>query len=242
MNNPDTQHLSENKTDISKFNHFILAAFSLCMLIATFLAANSSLGFQAKIIVFLFIVFLYLFGCAAFYFLQKRRLSLSLENANAEISAGVFTADVETKLLALEEANEFFGASLKSADMFQLVSSRIREIIPFASSALFLVSEDNTQLKAAFADGENAEGLAQLETDFYKGLAGKTFVSQKSQFDDELLLDKSAVSSEALKNLNSAVSVPLFRDAEVFGVLMLYENNNQNQPKKVKFFGFQENT
>jgi diguanylate cyclase (GGDEF)-like protein len=222
MNNPDTQHLSKNKTDIFKFNHFILAAFSLCTLIATFLAAISSFEFQIKVKIFLCIVFLYLLCCAAFYVLQKRRLNLSLENKDRSITEDIFSQDVEMKLLALEEANEFFGASLKPSDMFRLVSSRIKEIIPFKSSVLFLVNEENTQLKAAFADGENAESLARIETDFYKGLAGKTYVSQKSQLDEKLLLDKNTNSSEALKNLNSAVSVPLFRDAEVFSVLMLY--------------------
>ena len=222
MNNPDTQHLSKNKTDIFKFNHFILAAFSLCTLIGTFLAANSSFEFQIKVKIFLCIVFLYLLCCAAFYVLQKRRLHISLESINDGIYEDIFSSDIEMKLLALEEANEFFGASLKPSDMFRLVSSRIKEIIPFTSSALFLVNEENTQLKAAFADGENAESLARIETDFYKGLAGKTYVSQKSQLDEKLLLDKNTNSSEALKNLNSAVSVPLFRDAEVFGVLMLY--------------------
>ena len=130
--------------------------------------------------------------------------------------------EIETKLLALEEANEFFGASLKPADMFRLVSSRIREIIPFAGSALFLVNEDATRLNAIFTDGQNAESMANLETDFDKGLAGKTFVSRKSQIDEKLLLDKSIISAEALKGLNSAVSVPLFKDAEVFGVLTIY--------------------
>jgi diguanylate cyclase (GGDEF)-like protein len=222
MNSPETEHLSKNNVDIFKLNHLILAVFSLGALIVTFFTANSGIEVQTKIIVFLCIVVLYLLCCAAFYVLQKRRLSISLESINDGISGNIFGSEVEMKLLALEEANQFFGASLKSADMFQFVSSRIREIIPFASSTLFLVNEDKTQLKAAFADGENAEGLAQLETDFYKGLAGKTYVSRKAQFDDKLPLGKTSASYEALKNLNSAVSVPLFRDAEVFGVLMLY--------------------
>jgi diguanylate cyclase (GGDEF)-like protein len=157
--------------------------------------------------------------------LQKDRLSISLDDTNDNKLEHVFSQDVEMKLLALEEASEFFGASLKSADMFRLVSSRIREIVPFASSALFLVNEENTRLKAAFADGENAEKLVQIETDFYKGLAGKTYVSKKSQIDEKLLHGKNLASFEALKNLNSAVSVPLFRNAEVFGVLMLYGKN-----------------
>lgn len=222
MNNLETQNASKSKVDIFRLNHFTLAIFSLCALVTTFFAADSDLGFQTKVIAFLAVIFLYLFCCAAFYLWQKRRLENSPDNADARISEGGFSAEVDAKLLALEEANEFFGASLKPADMFRLVSSRVREIIPFASSALFLISEDNTRLKAAFADGENAGRLAKLENDFYKGLAGKAFVSRKAQIDEKLLADKNAASAEALKNLNSAVAVPLLRDAEVFGVLALY--------------------
>ncbi len=227
MNDSKTSNLSKNKTAVFKPIQFIPAIFSLGALIVTFLAATSNLGFQVKIIVFLLIVLLYLFCLAAFYFLQKRRFSNLTDDASHEISDGVFNREIDMKLLALEEANEFFGASLKSADMFRLVSSRIREIIPFASSALFLAVENDTRLKATFADGENAERLAQVATDSNKGLAGKAFVSRKAQIDENLLIDKSAFPAEALKGLNSAVSVPLLRDAEVFGVLTLYGNDEK---------------
>lgn len=222
MNNPKARIPTKINIAVFKLGHFTLAIFSCCALIATFFAANSNLDFPSKTAGFLGIVLLYLLGCAAFYILQKRRLNSSLGDDNVEISEGVFSREIETKLLALEEANEFFGASLKSADMFRLVSNRINEIIPFASSVLFLAVENDAGLKAAFADGENAEILARLETKFDTGLAGKTLVSRKAQIDEKLLSDRRAISAEALKNLNSAVSVPLFRDAEVFGVLTLY--------------------
>ncbi len=226
MNNPETQVLSNNQADIFKLSHFSPAVFSLFALVATFFAANSNLGFQIKTAAFLGIVLLYLFGCATFYIWQKSRLNNLPDNL--EISAGVFSAEVETKLLALEEANEFFGASLKSADMFRLVSSRVKEIIPFASSALFLINEDKTRLKATFTDGENAASLAKIETDFDKGLAGKTFASGKSQISEKLLFDKQAISGEALKGLNTAIFVPLCRATEFFGVLALYGKDEKD--------------
>lgn len=228
MNNPEIQYLSKNKIDIFKLNHIILAMFSLCALIVTFFTANSGLGFGTKIPVFLGVIFLYLLCCAAFYFLQKHRLKNDDDNTDTEISEGVFSGEIEMKLLALEEASEFFGASLKSADMFRFVSSRIKEIIPFASSALFLAVENNMRLRAAFAGGESAETLSEIEIDSNRGLAGKTFVNRKAQIDENLTLDKNTVSPKALKNLNSAISVPLFKDAEVFGVLMLYGNGEKD--------------
>ena len=54
---------------------------------------------------------------------------------------------IENRLLALEEARTFFGASLKFPDMFRLVSSRINELIPFASCAFFLARRKRYKFK-----------------------------------------------------------------------------------------------
>lgn len=220
MNNPKIQNSPENRTAVFNLGHIILASVSLCALVVTFLTVNFNLDFQTKFVVFLATVFLYLAAYAAFYVSQRQRLSGLF--ADAEVSTGVFSREIETKLLALEEANEFFGASLKSADMFRLVTSRIKEIIPFAASALFIADENNARLKVVFADGENAVSLVNLETNSGEGLAGKTFTSRRPQLDEKLFLDKSLVFAGALNNIASAVSVPLFRGAEVFGALVLY--------------------
>lgn len=222
MNTPETLALSKNKGEIFKLNQLILASLSLCALVITFLTASADYNFQIKIAVFFATVSLYLIGCAAFYFLQANRLNNAQQLTATEESRDVFSLEIETKLLALEEANQFFGASLKSADMFRLVSSRIREIIPFSSSALFLAVENNTRLRATFADGENSEALTQIQTDSNRGLAGRIFVNRKAEITEKVQLDASAMTFEALKSFNSAVGVPLYQDAEVFGVLMLY--------------------
>lgn len=222
MNTPETLVLSENKGDIFKLDQLILVSLSLCALVVTFLIANADYDFQTKIVVFFGTVFLYLVGCTAFYFLQSNRLSAAQETEENNVLSDVFSVEIEAKLLALEEANEFFGASLKPADMFRLVSSRIKEIIPFASSALFLAVENNTRLRATFADGENAEALTQIEADSNRGLAGKVFVNRKAAIDEKFQLEKSIISPEALKDFNSVIGIPLFKEAEVFAVLMLY--------------------
>ncbi len=66
-----------------------------------------------KSVVFLAIVVVYF---AAFYVLQKRQTDNLQIEAESRISESLFNAEVENKLLALEEANEFFGASLKFPD------------------------------------------------------------------------------------------------------------------------------
>ncbi|HXG82770.1 MAG TPA: sensor domain-containing diguanylate cyclase [Pyrinomonadaceae bacterium] len=201
------------------YSYLILAVVSLAAIAATFLAANSSLGFETKIAIFTWIVLLYPAFFFVVYLWQKRRA----REVEREAAKNLFNSEIEGRLLALEEASEFFGASLKSADMFRLIASRIDELIPFAACALFLANEDNTRLKIALVAGENAQSLKNLEIDSHEGLAGKTFLSRQSQTDENLVFDKNVFESpEALKNLTSAVSAPVMRGADAFGALVLY--------------------
>lgn len=200
-------------------NYFILAAVSLIALVATFFVANSNLGFEIKSVIFLAIVVTY-FG--AFYALQKRQADSLRIAEDSRIAELVFNAEVENRLLALEEASEFFGASLKFPDMFRLISSRINELIPFAVCALSLADEKRANLKIVCAVGENARNLLNFETDFDKGLAGKTFVGQATQHEEKLLSDRFVLPEAALENLESGLAVPLFQNGDVFGVLTLY--------------------
>ena len=69
--------------------------------------------------------------------------------------------------------------------MFRLVTSRINEMIPFASCALFLADENQTNLKIIFSVGENSAILTNLEIHSSKGLAGKAFISGRCQIDKQ---------------------------------------------------------
>lgn len=209
--------------DSLQISHLILVLTTVSALTATFFLAAADLAFQLKIALFISIVFFCLFISAFVYFRQKKQASKLKQVTNETVTdEAVFSSEIEEKLLALEEASRLFGSSLKPADMFRLISSRINEIIPFSSCALFLTTKDNTNLKIACAVGAIAPYLANFETNLGKGLAGKTFVSQKSQLDEKLLFDKSALPPKALKGLKSAVCIPLRRGAEVFGILELF--------------------
>ena len=153
-----------------------------------------------------------------FYNWQKKKTF----EREKEISDSIFNEEIENRLLALEEASKFFGASLKFPDMFRLAASRINELIPFASCALFLVEENNTKLKVVCAVGENSRNLLNLSTDSHKGLAGKVFLSQQIRHEEKFLSDKNILPEDAIKDFESGLSVPLFRGGDVFGVLTLF--------------------
>jgi diguanylate cyclase (GGDEF)-like protein len=231
MKPEEKQKISANLPNFFAADNLILPVFSLLALTATFFASFLTSKFETKITIFLAIIFFYILFCAVFYFRQKRRANPA--PAESKISGSVFSDDVERQLLALEEASQFFGASLKPADMFRLAASRINEMIPFAAAALFWAEEDKKSLKAIGASGENARELANLEINSLKGLAGKTFLSRRIQADENLLLEKNVISPEALKNLESAIAAPLFRNGEaVFAVLILYGDGERRFDEK----------
>ena len=223
MKRPEKEDISStNDRRFFGYSYLILAAVSIPAIVAAFFTADSNLGFEAKRIVFAAILLVYPSLIFFVYLWQKRKITArEIERARAE-SENLFNYEIENRLQALEEASEFFGASLKSADMFRLCASRINELVPFAACALFLANENNTRLRVALSVGKNAEQFKNLEIESQKGLAGKAFVSARIQTDENLVYEKAAIAPNALKNLTSALAVPLARGADIFGVLTLY--------------------
>lgn len=206
------------------FGYFMIAAASLAAIAATFLTANSSAVYETKLKIFSAIILLY----PSFFFIVYLRQMRRNEQNEKAAAKQLFDTEIEGKLLALEEAGEFFGASLKPADMFRLVANRINELVPFTTCVLYTVGEDAARLKILLAAGENAQALIDLEIDSHKGLAGKTLVSRQSQLDEKLVFDKDAFGRSGwLENLTSAVAAPVLRGAEVFGVLVVYGSSEK---------------
>lgn len=221
MNESEQDNSAKSNRNFLGYGYALLALISAAAITATFFTAASALDFAHKKAVFLTIVLVYPALFFPVYVWQNRRV----KNLYSQIKSPeeVFNAEIENKLLALEEASEFFGASLKPADMFRLVASRINELVPFTACALFLANESGTKLKITMAAGDGAADLKNLETDAQTGLAGKTFQTRQPQLDEKLAADKNIYTPESvLKNFGCGVATPLLSGAEAFGVLVLY--------------------
>ncbi len=220
MKSSERQQTSATEPHFFGFGNLFLPFVSLIALGLTFSAAISKLTFEAKLAFFFAVVAFYFLLSVGFYFWQKKQAVLF---ENSRKSDSIFCTEVEKQLLALEEAGQFFGASLKPSDMFRLAASRVREIIPHSASALFLADETEIDLKIAGANGENSREILALEKVSRNGLAGKAVITRAIQRDDKLLLEKITFPFEVLQNLDSAIAVPLFENSgRVFGVFTLY--------------------
>lgn len=223
MKDQEHTQFPARKRHSQNFWQAILTVISLLALAVTFLLTFSSFSFEIKVGSFAGIVILYLISCYSLYYLQNQRDMLVLREG--EVYGSPFTSDVESRLYALEEANRFFGTSLKPPDMFRLVASRVNELVPFAACILLLKNERSGELVAAYADGRNAEMLKDPNTDQNKGIAAKSAISKRPQIDDRLVTEKASKPAIALEGFSSAAAVPLYRGLEVFGVLQLYSES-----------------
>ena len=214
---------SARKRHSHSFWQAFLTVLSLFALGTTFLLSLLDLRFETKVSSFAGIVVAYLVLCFFLYFLQNRRDSRSVRESDGSDSP--FSPEIENRLFALEEANRFFGTSLKPADMFRLVSSRVNEIVPFAASVLLLKAGKGDELKTAYTVGESAELLKASGSEIVSGLAAKTAMSKKPQIDNKLVIERASRPAAALEGFRSAIAVPLSEGLEVFGVLQLYSGD-----------------
>ena len=211
---------TEKKTNAFRRDYLILSLASLCALLATFLIASSALTFEIKLTAFVSIVLIYAAMLGAAVYLVERDLFFAA--TDEKHSESVFGAEIELKLLALEEVNQFFGAALKPADMFRLIASRINEMIPYTACAFYLADEKKKNLKIKYVVGESLKKLAGTETKSRTNLPGRIFESGKPEIDEQLAEEKSGGFAELYKSLNSAIAIPLFSGENCFGVFALY--------------------
>lgn len=211
---------------VNKSRKFIIPA-SLAMLTIIFVVSNLEINFYFKLAIFILGVLSY-FVFFADYFFQKNEISSETEKTQKNL---IFNEEVEAKLFALEEAHQFFGASLKYADMFRLVANRLNEIVPFATCTLFTVNDDKSILSFEFAAGENKDEFSQLKIKRGSGLAGTILERGVAEIENDLSSDRKILPAKTLKNMQSGIGVPLFKDGEVFGVIILYgdKKNQFNQ-------------
>lgn len=215
----------------AQFGFLLTIIVSISALIITFSIAVSGLDFIVKALIFLTIILAYVVCIAAVYLSQNRQTSTVKPEAENNYSKlvveNVFSPEIEEKLLALEEANTIFGASLKPSDMFRLVSNRINEIVPFKTSVIFLADDRAEKLKAVYSFGKDSSYFTEAEVLAKTGLVGQTFRETRTQLAESLAIEKNMLPVEIVEDLRSGIACPLTSDERNYGVLALYSDSNE---------------
>ena len=225
MNNPHSK-VQNSELQKTRNSYAVLFVISLATLVLTFFISTSDLSFNSKILFFFGLVLVYALAVLIVYFWFPGNHK---EVAKAEDGATefVFGEEIEAKLSSLDEANAFFSASLKPEDMFRLVSSRINEVVPFQTCALFSLDEES-RLNVQFATGMNANSFSKVSIGCDEGLAGKALFSESIENDSNLRLERRAIPKSSLEGLDSAIAVPLKKAEEIFGVIVLYSDREDS--------------
>lgn len=196
-----------------------VSAMSLAVIVFVFAVSNSSLGSEAKYGALALGVIAYIgFAFVVSRWLKKERRA----EAPASEPTDAFTPEIESKLAALSDASEFFGASLRPDDLFRLVTSRLAEIVPFTTCVLSIRDKSTGLLKIKCIAGENAQHFSSGAGLVERSLAHRVLESGEVENDPLLELERSVQGAEALKGLASAVAAPIGVDGESFGAIVLY--------------------
>jgi diguanylate cyclase (GGDEF)-like protein len=134
----------------------------------------------------------------------------------------------------MSEASEFFGASIKPADLFRLVSSRVAEFFPFAVSALFVAAEKPDMLRIVQTHGRNADAFNEMEVPIDSSVAGLSWLSGEVEQDRELEMERRSMPEGFLTGSRSAFAIPLLHEGKAFGVLVLYTEHNVESDAKTQ--------
>ena len=157
------------------------------------------------------------------YFTKNRRVEIgsgqrkNVSSQQQPDAAPVFTAKLQEKLLALEEIGEFFGSTLKPADMFRLVGNRIAELLPFDGCFLFLANESGDVLKIAHAVSEDSVRFNGLLFNSKEGLPKKAASGNVSLSDADLPFDDKLFPS----HFKVSIAAPIVYQNKKLGALAL---------------------
>lgn len=219
MRNPVSQ--SDKRLYKDGSNVLVTILVSVFALISTFAISNLPINFQYKLLIFTIITVFYL----TLLFLLFRYKNVTTQESGISIpNKEIYNDKIEEKLLVLEEASKFFGASLKFADIFRLVANRINELVEYDTCVLFLI-EDQNKILGKIAVGENSGDFDQIAINLNEGLTGKSFLSKKLEIDPKLFLESKYLPTKLNQNFKSAASVPLSQAGKIYGFINLYSKS-----------------
>jgi diguanylate cyclase (GGDEF)-like protein/putative nucleotidyltransferase with HDIG domain len=164
-----------------------------------------------------------------------RRLSLEPTNERGRPAVGfqpestksstVFEdiALAHREIYALYEIAQTMGTSLGVADTMALISSKLTNLVPFSSCALFLFDEEADTLRCRFATGVEAEAIGSMTVRAGQGLTGWVARNRRPLVNARPSAEFEAAGLTAVATtLQSALVAPLVFGDRFIGTLAVY--------------------
>ena len=107
------------------------------------------------------------------------------------------------------------------------VARKIRRLVPFSLSVLYLYDIRRDELVAEHVVGESAHLLHDLRIPRGERLSGWVAANRQSIVNSDPTLDLGEISNQTTPPLRTTLSVPLVADSDLLGVLTLYSATEQ---------------
>jgi len=125
------------------------------------------------------------------------------------------------EIYALYEIAQALGSSLGVADTMALISSKLSNIVPFSSCALYLWQEED-RLQCRFATGLDADVIQRFTIHAGDGLAGWVARNRRPLVNARPSADFEAAGESTPTTLKSALVCPLVFNDRFIGTLAVY--------------------
>jgi diguanylate cyclase (GGDEF)-like protein/putative nucleotidyltransferase with HDIG domain len=126
------------------------------------------------------------------------------------------------EIYALYEIAQSMGTSLGVADTMALIASKLSNLIPFTTCALYLQEESGELLRCRFATGVDADLLQPLAIRSGEGLVGWVGRNQRALVNARPSADLEAGGQPGTTALQSALVCPLVFNERLIGTVALY--------------------
>ncbi|HTI44090.1 MAG TPA: diguanylate cyclase [Vicinamibacterales bacterium] len=156
--------------------------------------------------------------------LDLARLTTPVTAIPTEPAPSVFDdiALAHREIYALYQIAQTMGTSLGVADTMGVICSKLSELVPFSSCALFLHTEATDSLRCRFATGVDAETLEGLTVRDGQGLSGWVARNRRPLVNARPAAELEAAASAQQTKLQSALVCPLIVGDRFIGTLSVY--------------------
>jgi diguanylate cyclase (GGDEF)-like protein/putative nucleotidyltransferase with HDIG domain len=127
----------------------------------------------------------------------------------------------QREVYALYEIAQTLGSSLRLEEVLELVVSKIGQLVPYRTCAIYLARDGGEWLTARFVCGANAGDLRGRSMQPGEGITGWAAQQRSARFSTSPELDLAGIAVEA-GEYSMVAAFPICHDAEVLGVITLY--------------------
>jgi diguanylate cyclase (GGDEF)-like protein/putative nucleotidyltransferase with HDIG domain len=144
----------------------------------------------------------------------------ALSGTSRVLPSACVSSSATAELVLLFEFCNGPGKQLELNEILAVLAARIRKMLPYDTCAFF-VNKGSERISPAYATGQFAQQLQDMEVELGKGISGWVMAYKRPMLNANPALELSGLSGD-LSILTDSLVVPLIADAECVGTISLY--------------------